>query len=72
MQSLQELTRLKRNSAEGEISWQLVIESMIFGAEAEIRWLDHCEAMLSRHRTATTTARSRRRRRTGLSRRRAS
>jgi hypothetical protein len=50
MQSLQELTRQKRNSAEGEISWQLVIESMIFGAEAEIRWLDHCEAMLLRHR----------------------
>ena len=22
---------------------------MIFSAEAEIRWLDHCEAMLSRH-----------------------
>ncbi|GAA2836088.1 helix-turn-helix transcriptional regulator [Kribbella solani] len=50
MQSLQELTRLKRNSTDGEISWQLVIESMIFGAEAEIRWLDHCEAMLLRHR----------------------
>ncbi|HZX07218.1 PadR family transcriptional regulator [Kribbella sp.] len=50
MQSLQELTRLKRNSTEGEISWQLVIESMIFGAEAEIRWLDHCEGMLLRHR----------------------
>jgi DNA-binding PadR family transcriptional regulator len=49
MRSLQELTRLKRNSADGEISWQLVIESMIFGAEAEIRWLDHCEAMLLRH-----------------------
>ncbi|MFG1906867.1 helix-turn-helix transcriptional regulator [Kribbella sp. NPDC048928] len=50
MQSLQELTRLKRNSTDGEISWQLVVESMIFGAEAEIRWLDHCEAMLVRHR----------------------
>ncbi|HEY9338678.1 helix-turn-helix transcriptional regulator [Kribbella sp. NPDC050459] len=50
MQSLQELTRLKRNSSDGEISWQLVVESMIFGAEAEIRWLDHCEAMLLRHR----------------------
>jgi len=48
MQSLQELTRLKRVSADGGISWLLVIESMIFAAEAEIRWLDHCEAMLSR------------------------
>lgn len=50
MQSLQELTRLKRNSSAQDISWLLVVESMIFGAEAEIRWLDHCEAMLARHR----------------------
>ena len=50
MESLQQLTRLKRGSRDGEISWQLVLESMIFGAEAEIRWLDHCEAMLLRHR----------------------
>jgi len=49
MQALQELTRLKRQSKEGDISWRLVLESMIFAAEAEIRWLDHCESMLSRH-----------------------
>jgi DNA-binding PadR family transcriptional regulator len=55
MQSMQELTRLKRGSRDGEISWLLVLESMIFGAEAEIRWLDHCEAMLSRHRKPTST-----------------
>jgi DNA-binding PadR family transcriptional regulator len=56
MQSLQELTRLKRNSRDGDISWLLVLESMIFAAEAEIRWLDHCEAMLSRRRRTTTPA----------------
>jgi DNA-binding PadR family transcriptional regulator len=49
MQALQELTRLKRSSRDGDISWLLVLESMVFAAEAEIRWLDHCEAMLSRH-----------------------
>ncbi|QNE20041.1 PadR family transcriptional regulator [Kribbella qitaiheensis] len=49
MQALQEMTRLKRQSSDGDISWRLVLESMIFAAEAEIRWLDHCEAMLSRH-----------------------
>jgi DNA-binding PadR family transcriptional regulator len=54
MQSLQELTRLKRGSRDGEISWQLVVESMIFAAEAEIRWLDHCEALLLRHRDRPT------------------
>jgi DNA-binding PadR family transcriptional regulator len=55
MESLQELTRLKRGSRDGDISWLLVLESMIFSAEAEIRWLDHCEAMLARRqRTAGT------------------
>jgi DNA-binding PadR family transcriptional regulator len=53
MQSMQELTRLKRTSRDGDISWLLVLESMIFAAEAEVRWLDHCEAMLSRHRRAS-------------------
>jgi DNA-binding PadR family transcriptional regulator len=54
MQTMQELTRLKRSGRDGEISWLLVLESMIFSAEAEIRWLDHCEAMLSRHRRSAT------------------
>jgi DNA-binding PadR family transcriptional regulator len=27
-------------------AWRLVLESMIFQAEAEVRWLDHCEASL--------------------------
>ena len=58
MQSLQELTRQKRTADPGDVSWQLVVESMIFGAEAEIRWLDHCESMLTRRRRTrpTTTA----------------
>ena len=55
MQSLQELTRLKRGNRDGDISWQLVLESMIFAAEAEIPWLDHCESMLLRHRAAGGT-----------------
>jgi hypothetical protein len=43
-----------------------VIDGLIFQAEAEIRWLDHCETSLGRHsdtfpplpatRTATTDA----------------
>lgn len=47
MRSLQELTTLKRNAGD-DVSWLLVVESMIFAAEAEIRWLDHCESMLVR------------------------
>jgi DNA-binding PadR family transcriptional regulator len=44
LRTMRDLTRLKA-SAEGP-AWRLVLDSMIFQAEAEIRWLDHCEATL--------------------------
>jgi DNA-binding PadR family transcriptional regulator len=48
LRTLQDLARLKTGSPEipadpDERAWRLVLESMIFQAEAEIRWLDHCE-----------------------------
>lgn len=52
MRSLQEYTRLKRDKASddghdpSDTAWLLVLESMIFQAEAEMRWLDHCEKTL--------------------------
>ncbi|MFB6394263.1 PadR family transcriptional regulator [Polymorphospora lycopeni] len=53
MRTLQELTRLKvRDDRPGDLSWRLVLDSMLFQAEAEIRWLDHCEVSLVRHRPA--------------------
>jgi len=50
MTSLQELTRLKIRAAadDGELAWSLVLDSLVFRAEAEIRWLDHCEARVAR------------------------
>ncbi|MGI8415768.1 MAG: PadR family transcriptional regulator [Nakamurella sp.] len=45
---LQDLTRLKRQTDADDVSWRLVVESMIFAAEAEVRWLDHCEAAVLR------------------------
>ncbi len=45
--AIQDLTRLKA-SGEGDLSWSLVLESMRFQHDAEIRWLDHCEASLAR------------------------
>lgn len=45
---LQDLTRVKRQTDPEDLSWRLVVESMIFAAEAEVRWLDHCEASLVR------------------------
>ncbi|SOD70712.1 DNA-binding PadR family transcriptional regulator [Jatrophihabitans sp. GAS493] len=48
IRALQEYTR-SREAAGGDLSWLLVAESLIFAAEAEVRWLDHCEATLLRH-----------------------
>lgn len=44
---LQDLTRLKARG-DRDLSWSLVLEAMRFQAEAEIRWLDHCETALVR------------------------
>lgn len=50
MRALQELTRLKYGSNRPEdLPWRLVLDSMVFQAEAEVRWLDHCETSLVRH-----------------------
>ncbi len=50
MTTLQELTRLKGRAtdAEADLAWTLVLDSLVFRAEAEIRWLDHCEARVGR------------------------
>jgi DNA-binding PadR family transcriptional regulator len=32
-----------------ELAWSLVVDSMIFAAEAELRWLDRTEERLARH-----------------------
>ena len=51
--ALQDYTRLKRGrpanpNDPAEMAWSLVLDSLVFVAEAEIRWLDHCEARLRR------------------------
>lgn len=52
MQALQDYTRLKRRASgeqeRADLAWGLVLDSLVFAAEAEIRWLDHCEARLRR------------------------
>jgi DNA-binding PadR family transcriptional regulator len=53
MRALQEYTRLKaRADRPADLPWLLVLDAMLFQAEAEIRWLDHCEASLVRHAAA--------------------
>ncbi|KRE40396.1 PadR family transcriptional regulator [Knoellia sp. Soil729] len=78
---LHDLTRLKQQvmrkqrDAEGhepqegvanhDLAWLLVLENLIFSAEAEVRWLDHVETRLHReslrpfHRSGSTPATSR-------------
>jgi DNA-binding PadR family transcriptional regulator len=50
MRTLQEYTRLKaRADQPADLAWRLVLDAMLFQAEAEVRWLDHCEASLHRY-----------------------
>jgi hypothetical protein len=56
MRALQEYTRLKAGTRQPEdLAWLLVLDAMIFQAEAEVRWLDHCEASLVRYTAPPAT-----------------
>jgi DNA-binding PadR family transcriptional regulator len=46
--ALQEYTRIRARADEDDVAWLLVLDSLVFAAEAEVRWLDHCEARLAR------------------------
>jgi len=50
MAALQDYTRLKRQAGAepDDLAWSLVLDSLVFAAEAEMRWLDHCEARVRR------------------------
>ncbi|NMC34190.1 MAG: PadR family transcriptional regulator [Veillonellaceae bacterium] len=48
MRALHDYTRLAGLSAVDDLAWSLVLDSLTFAAEAEIRWLDHVEARVRR------------------------
>jgi DNA-binding PadR family transcriptional regulator len=49
MRALQEYTRLKVAAGRADdLAWLLVLDALVFQAEAEVRWLDHCETRLAR------------------------
>lgn len=57
MRMLHEYTRLKAEEApRTDLSWRLLLESLIFQTEAEIRWLDHVEATVVRESVAPPPA----------------
>jgi DNA-binding PadR family transcriptional regulator len=41
------LDDVERDGAGGHLSWLLILDSLVFGAEAEVRWLDHVEQRLA-------------------------
>jgi DNA-binding PadR family transcriptional regulator len=48
MASLQEFTRLKiAAGADRDLAWLMMLDALIFQADAEARWLDLCEARLA-------------------------
>lgn len=72
MKILQDYTRQRRaaaNSAGTQVSrepgtgdpkdaaWLLVLDSLIFTTEAEVRWLDHCEGWMAKRAAAARQAR---------------
>jgi len=53
MRALTDLTRLKADlpaagPASDDLAWSLVLDNLVFAAEAEVRWLDHVEARVAR------------------------
>ena len=49
MASLQEFTNLKATAErDGDLAWLMMVDALIFQAEAEARWLELCEARLAR------------------------
>jgi len=57
VRALQEYTRLKSlPDKPSDLAWTLVLDAVLFQGEAEVRWLDHCEASLVRHAPPPLTA----------------
>lgn len=50
VRALQDYTKARRDTASnqraGDTAWLLVLDSLIFQTEAEVRWLDLCEARM--------------------------
>lgn len=50
VRALQRHTRRRNALPAGDTAAALVLDALVFAAEAEVRWLDHCEARLVRSR----------------------
>jgi DNA-binding PadR family transcriptional regulator len=59
MRAMHEYTRLKQDVAADDLAWSLVLDNLVFTAEAEVRWLDHVEARVARAATSGSARGSR-------------
>jgi DNA-binding PadR family transcriptional regulator len=58
VRALQDVTRLKAAAESGgDLAGLLMLDGLVFQAEAEARWLDMCQARLARENIAAGTAR---------------
>jgi DNA-binding PadR family transcriptional regulator len=58
VRALQDITRLKAAAeSSGDLAWLMMLDALVFQAEAEARWLDMCEARLAMENAAAGTAR---------------
>ena len=58
VRALQDVTRLKAAAeSAGDLAGLLMLDALVFQAEAEARWLDMCEARLARENIAAGTPR---------------
>ena len=58
VRALQDVTRLKAAAEfNDDLAWLLMLDGLVFQAEAEVRWLDMCEARLARRNIAAGVAR---------------
>jgi len=54
--AIQDYTRLKLDAdPDADVGWLLILDSLLFQAEAEIRWLDSCEQRLTGRRAGRRT-----------------
>jgi DNA-binding PadR family transcriptional regulator len=59
VRTLQELTRLKSDGGGDDLAWTLTLDGLLFQGEAEVRWLDLCEARLAAAGSTATAASAR-------------
>jgi DNA-binding PadR family transcriptional regulator len=58
VRALQDVTRLKAAAeSSGDMAWLLMLDALVFQAEAEAHWLDMCEARLAKENIAAGVAR---------------